>query len=323
MPGELKNNPLNIAYQPGFHGNYLRYFLDRFSALTPAITETPFVESGNSHNNKIKYSKLIIIYHPIRENYKFKNEDQPHIFITIEEKDLLYLYRCLHTRQVEEIDRPDIRIKVENEKVIFSPYLEKLYSKKIQNIYNYNTNNKLVIPKFIFRDLIKLNFLNIKDDEVLQDNLSFKKKAPNNTLFFPISAFWEFDNFFKNIQKINQKFNLQIEINDQAKDLHKQFLNTRKDYNSKDRIKTIIDCIKNRQNYDLTTLDVFEEGYLSAWIESNFKFKIIPNTNSFFKDVNELLEYLDWYPQHYQAMNPNLPTFNGIPNPFYLHKNGK
>jgi hypothetical protein len=316
-------NIIYIAYQPGFHGNYLRYFLDRFSELTPAIIKSPFVASGNSHSGEINYSHLIQIYHPDREGYKFINNNQPHIFITIEEKDLLYLYRCLHTRQVEEIDRPDIRIKVENEKVIFSPYLEKLYSKKIQNIYNYDTNNKLVIPKFIFRDLIKLNFLNIKDDEVLKDNLCFKKKAPNNTFFLPISSFWEFDDFFKNVEEINARFNLQLKLDQEAKDLHREFLNRRKDYNTKDRIKTIIDCIKKKENHDLSNLDVFEEGYLSAWIESNFKFKIIPNINSFFKDIDELLEYLDWYPQHYQAMNPNLPTFNGIPNPFYLHKNGK
>jgi hypothetical protein len=316
-------NIIHIAYQPGFHGNYLRYFLDRFSELTPAIIKSPFVASGNSHSNEITYSQLIRIYHPDREGYKFINETKPHIFITIEEKDLLYLYRCLHTRQVEEIDKPDIRIKIENEKVSFSPYLEKLYSKKIQNLYNYNSNNKLIIPKFIFRDLIKLNFLNIKEDEVLQDNLAFKKKAPNNTFFLPISSFWKFDDFFKNLEKINARFNLQLKLDQEAKDLHQEFLNRRKDYNTKDRIKTIIDCIKKRENYDLSNLDVFEEGYLSAWIESNFKFKIIPNINSFFKDINELLEYLDWYPQHYQAMNPNLPTFNGIPNPFYLHKNGK
>lgn len=323
MLGALKNNFLNIAYQPGFHGNYLRYFLDRFSRLTPAITETPFVKSGNSHNNKIKFSKLFNLYHPSPEGHKFLNIDQPHIFITIEGKDLLYLYRCLHTREEEENGRPDIRITIDEKKVKFSSYLKEIYSKKLQDLYNYDPSKELIIPRFIFRDLIKLNFLNIKEDEILKNNIHFKKNIPGNTFFFPISAFWEFDNFFKYIEKINQQFDLQVEINDQAKNLHKEFLKTRKNYDTKDRIQVIINNIKNRQNHDLSTLDIFEEGYLSAWIESNFKFKIIPNTNSFFKNIEELLEYLDWYPQHYQAMNPNLPIFNGIPNPFYLHKNGK
>ena len=30
------------------------------------------------------------------------------------------------------------------------------------------------------------------------------------------------------------------------------------------------------------------------------------------------MDYLKYYPEHYKAMNPNLPKFNGIPNPFYL-----
>jgi hypothetical protein len=44
----------------------------------------------------------------------------------------------------------------------------------------------------------------------------------------------------------------------------------------------------------------------------------MPMTDRFFSDSQEIIDYLKYYPQHYKAMNPNLPTFNGIPNPFYL-----
>ena len=44
----------------------------------------------------------------------------------------------------------------------------------------------------------------------------------------------------------------------------------------------------------------------------------MPLVNNFFQNTKDILEYITYYPKHYKAMNPNLPTFNGIPNPFYL-----
>ena len=70
---------------------------------------------------------------------------------------------------------------------------------------------------------------------------------------------------------------------------------------------------------DISNIDVIEQAYISAWIEKNYDFITIPRTNNFFNTTNEIIQWLDWYPNHYKAMNPNLPKFNGIPNPFYLH----
>ena len=58
-------------------------------------------------------------------------------------------------------------------------------------------------------------------------------------------------------------------------------------------------------------------------IEKNYDFVQMPITNNFFNDTSEILEYVKLYPNHYKAMNPNLPKFNNIPNPFYLWNNKK
>ena len=81
--------------------------------------------------------------------------------------------------------------------------------------------------------------------------------------------------------------------------------------------------MKNKKYYDLSPIDIVEQAYLSSYIEQNYEFICVPNTNYFFQNTKEILDWIEWYPQHYKAMNPNLPIFNGIPNPFYLHKNGK
>ena len=39
---------LYIGFQGGTYGNFLRYFLDKFCSLTPAIDDLPFNEIGTS-----------------------------------------------------------------------------------------------------------------------------------------------------------------------------------------------------------------------------------------------------------------------------------
>ena len=49
-------------------------------------------------------------------------------------------------------------------------------------------------------------------------------------------------------------------------------------------------------------------------------FVIMPITDDFFKTTKEITDYIKLYPEHYKAMNPNLPKFNNIDNPFFLHR---
>ena len=46
----------------------------------------------------------------------------------------------------------------------------------------------------------------------------------------------------------------------------------------------------------------------------------MPLIDNFFKNTNEIINYIKFYPEHYKAMNPNLPMFNNMPNPFFLHR---
>ena len=69
---------------------------------------------------------------------------------------------------------------------------------------------------------------------------------------------------------------------------------------------------------DIIHLDIVEQAYISAWIEKNYEFVVVPACDQFFQSTAEIINWLKHYPEHYKAMNPNLPTFNNIPNPFHL-----
>lgn len=305
---------INIAYQGGTHGNFLRYFLDRFSALTPEIVENPFAENGTAHK-KIKYSEKFKRYHPNDHTPYFENVDQQHILITIDQDDLLFLQRIIHKRTGNynvDLEKDTIKFPVD--------YIKKYnVNPRFYELYNKEINETVEIPIYIFRDFLKLSFLNPNKDGFIDKQKKFLKKLPEQVSFFPVNAFWDKNKFFEEIDILNKKLDLKIVLDKKSENILSMFHNAIKEFPTKNRCNEIIDCLKNKKDYDLSDIDVVEQAYIAAWIEQNHRFMTIPNTNCFFQNTKEILDWIEWYPQHYKSMNPNLPTFNGIPNPFYLH----
>jgi len=55
---------LNILFWGGTFGNFLKYFLERFSTKTPDMTGYPFTDIGTIHTlSKKDFSGLIQAYH--------------------------------------------------------------------------------------------------------------------------------------------------------------------------------------------------------------------------------------------------------------------
>ena len=80
---------------------------------------------------------------------------------------------------------------------------------------------------------------------------------------------------------------------------------------------TVEDKVFGLDEYGTT----FDQG--TTTIEQNYDFIQTPLTRNFFSDTNEILEYVKYYPNYYKAMNPNLPKFNNIDNPFHLWAKNK
>jgi hypothetical protein len=317
-------NLVNIAYFGGTHGAFLKYFIDRFSELTPEIKELPFEDNGSSHSLKVKYSEKIYRYTfeddngNVINNYEPINTE-PHILIMVQEQDLLNQIRLLLYRPGDHEIQP-LNIHEKNNLIICSQSFINFYSAKIKEIYDIDLNKNNSITKLVIRDFLKIIFLNKEKHQILQGSKKTLKNINKNTICMNVSDFYNEKTFFNKIEEINKKLKLEIKIDNESIELHKEFLNRLYTFKTLERANNIIDCLKKEEFYDLTDIDTVEQAFVSAWIEQTYKFIIVPNTNNFFKDTLEVLEYIKYYPNHYKAMNPNLPTFNGISNPFYLWK---
>ena len=84
--GEL----LNVAYFGNTHGSFVRYFIDKFSELTPPVTQSPFDKQGSSDSvdfigHKIGKFTFEDVYGNPDNNYEFWYPKVPHVLITIKE----------------------------------------------------------------------------------------------------------------------------------------------------------------------------------------------------------------------------------------------
>jgi hypothetical protein len=302
---------VNIMFQSGTHGHYLRFCIDKFSSLTPEFPGTPFTENGTSHS-ELNYSGLVNLYHHWDDIPYSKDIEDPYILITIDKDDVLFLERWTTIRS------RDSKIDLNNDYVKWSnKFLDLLrWKDKLANYYNVDLE-KHKIPRFVIRDFYKLTFLDIENNGYVKIDKRLRDNKPKNAFEFPISSFWDKHKFKETLEKLNRSLDLRIDT-DNCVQTHDLFLKNLNFIDTRHRANEVIQAIRDRRDMPTHNLDTVEQAYVSAWIEQNHDYVQVPVCNQFFQSTNEIITWLAHYPQHYKAMNPNLPTFNNIPNPYYL-----
>ena len=93
---------LTVIGQPGLHHNFLRYIIDRTSALSPDIEQLPFMNTGTSHSSDVKYSGLFKLI----QGRPVDSSDQGP-FGCMEGDDILYWHRASLSR----VDDKDVDLR--------------------------------------------------------------------------------------------------------------------------------------------------------------------------------------------------------------------
>lgn len=300
---------LTIVGQPGLHHNFLRYILESCSELTPEIKRLPFTSTGTSHM-QLDYSGK---FDKIQGRPVCDTDKGP--FVLCVADDILYFERASISR---EGDRNNDLKKIEN----FKNWQQwnKHYVDKIQKDYKINQNQN--IPKFILRDSVKNSYLDLKNKGLVLENqklIDSVRNTKTDNYFFPVSSFFSLEKFVNELTKLDVKYKLNLKF-DKIPYIYNNFLQRNKILQSHFIVDKILKAVQNKKNIEIPDLDVYQEAYIYAKLEQTNDFIIMPMTENFFTNTKEIIEYLQFYPQHYKAMNPNLPTFNGIPNPFFLHR---
>ena len=323
--GQVSTRLVNIGFFGGCHGAFLRYFIDRFSKHTPNIDSDPFMHNGTSHVPGIKYSQRIKRYtfedlmgQPVN-NYDLVNKGEKQIIIKTDQRSIFYLTRLYFTRESDhELVSTPIYDHGPEKGVLVCDNFKAYYGSKFEQLYKIDLQTNKFVPHAIMRDFCKMQFVNIQSNPWLVKMDKVLSNIDENTMLISHTDLYNTDRFIQQMKIISDKLELELDLGPKAIEVHKTFLSNRKNHDTFDRVFDVIKAIQTRNNISCEDLDLIEQGYISAWIERRHDFIQSPFSRDFFKDTNEINEYIDCFPEHYKAMNPNLKIFNGKPNPFYV-----
>jgi hypothetical protein len=307
---------LYIFNSAGCHGHYLVYLIDRLSNSTPEIKELPFNRLGNSHNN-INYSGFakFIDATAHEENKSFKDTN---IIKILYSNDILYYERVAMAR-AGDADRDITNIHSD---ISFLKSYNKEFYDKIHRLYSIENDS---VPLWLLRDAYKLGFLewekqgsvitSKQDIRWMEDNL-----VEDNTVHYTrVSVFFTAEKLKRELQELDSKFDLDLNFKN-FDDIHEEFLKRNRILDTHRNTDTVLDAVKENRDIPIPLLDIIQQAYVYAELEKQYDFITMPMTESFFATTREITDYVNLYPQHYKAMNPNLPKFNNIDNPFFLHR---
>ena len=243
-------NIVNIAFQGGTHGHFLRFALDKYSSLTKTLEGMPFTDNGTSHNDDA-CSKEMVEYHPEKEGQDcFKNIDEPHILITVEESDLLTLERSVTVRAGDlKVDTAEDVIKLSDRFLEHFPWAD-----TFRKYYDIDITQTKQIPKCLMRDFFKLSFLDTANNGFIVRDRHWRMHKPANTFEFPVSDFWDKEKFIKRLQEVDQIFSLQLDLTDIS--MHDEFIRRMPVLQTRHRAEMIIDCIKSGKDISITDIDL-------------------------------------------------------------------
>jgi hypothetical protein len=306
---------LNIVFHGGTFGNFLRYFLERFSTKTPNIPRLPFTDTGTSHAFRNKdFSGLIQRYHS-----SFINDNEGHTGLPVclitpsTKKHFLYLKKAQWFRVGDlKISPDDLWKKAIGEmpEVIDNPEMIANQVKGIIKLYDIkDTAHFTWIPKFIIRDWYKLEFLQDLEDTHNYQWFDALKKHPfweeQKVFHLDLETFFDWDSFVENITELDDMFGLALDFDRQAemKEIFDRGLSldvVRQECN------LVEDVLANRSDLRLDQLDVATEAFIYAETEKANPDIQMPLTNRFFRDAEEIRQFIEHFPNWYRRSNPNL-----------------
>ena len=297
---------IQIIYVPGTFGHLLRWILDRFSPdCRFQHINDPWDENNRVHERPEKklYNKKFIRSHQVRDEVGSKPDpDAEKIVITFNKDELLFVERCGFYR---------------------NPGYETEQGRH-QNIISNSTNTVLslfdlkqtVNSKMVAKEISKIQLHDHENHSWWNAMLQFISH-PNHH-HFTIDAFFNNELFVSQLEKVDKRFKLDLQIDKKIIESIVNRINQMYVVQTKNRAQKVLDAIKNKENVDCSQLDILEQAWIEVILEKQHDSLIFPYGTNWFENTDQINEFLDTYPSYLKHMNPRLPWYNNIKNPFYL-----
>ena len=240
-------NKIQVIYQSGTFGNLLRWLIDKFSLDTKITSDVPW-DIDNRVHGEFPYNNKFILGHCVWGcefglNTRAPDDSADKIIINYAPPDLLFAERCGFYRMPG----------YETEQSRYNKIIAKSDKKFLQDSFNINQNSS---NKFIAKELFKIQLHSDSNEwwKSIRDFMNNKKHYQ-----FPITAFFTTELLSNELEKVSNKFKLNLELNYNLLDQITDKISNMYVIKTKDRAKQTLSAIKNNENINCSDLDIFED----------------------------------------------------------------
>ncbi len=160
----------------------------------------------------------------------------------------------------------------------------------IHNLVLYELDSdKPDCPRNILREFFKIGFKNPEHAGFIARQKNMIYDSSNDVSIFPFSCFYNTDNFITELEKLAVWLSYDFQPTEEFMDLHKGFLSKQPYKDTKIHCDSILERIKNKEEFELPKLNLLEESYLTAHIELCYNIEL-SNNLQWFKNSKEVLD---------------------------------
>tara|TARA_Y100000592_G_C5331872_1_gene249894 strand:- start:210 stop:623 length:414 start_codon:yes stop_codon:yes gene_type:complete len=87
---------------------------------------------------------------------------------------------------------------------------------------------------------------------------------------------------------------------------------------TKDRAIKILNAISTNTEMSCHNLDIVEQAFIESELEKIHDCVLFPYGVNWFENTSDINNFIETYPKYLKHMNPRLPWYNNIRNPYYL-----
>ena len=295
---------IQVIYHPGTFGNLLRWLLDRFSPdCRFKNIDNPWDQNHRVHDESFEYNQRFIRGHQTKTDKRFDSPDPlaDKIVINFYLDDLLFAERCNFYRTSKHGTEESRYKNFTNADI------------KLLNLFKIDKNKSY---KTVTKELYKIQLHDDKNQSWWHNIIKFLSDSTHYQ--FPVYALWNKDMFVQQLKVISDKFALDLTINETIVDNVTKKVGETYAVKTKDRAKNVLEAIQNKKPMDCNELDILEQAWIEVILEKQHDSIIFPYGCNWFENTDQINEFLDTYPSYLKHMNPRLPWYNNIKNPFYL-----
>lgn len=299
---EIKK-PIQVIYAPGTFGNCLRWMLDRFSEDSNfKHVDSPWDDTGRVHGFETKdFNKNFLRGHQLEGRNDSPVPGADYLVINFKFKDLLFVERCGFYRNGGW----------ENEKDRYTNIIKNANASFVKESFGCVSSSSSVA-----KELLKIQFHDMENHKWWNSGKKFL--ADESCHQFDLYSLWDQELLAGELKKVSEKYHLNLNISKKVLQNVVEKIKNSHVVITKDRAHQVLDAIESKNIMDCSSLDILEQAYIETELEKKHDSVIFPYGTNWFIDTHQISDFLDTYPTYLKHMNPRLPWYNNIRNPYYL-----